>query len=151
MEQVSKFQKWFDFSQYPKDHPLFDETNRKSVGKFKDELNGLCMTRFIGLRPKLYSFEYLDLSGVVFGKNTAKGVQKAMKNRLTFDEYESCLINMNAKIVQMNSIRSDHHKLFTYNINKIGLSAFDDKRYILDDGITTLAHGHRRIIVNSLS
>ena len=150
-DEMKKFQKWFDFSQYPKDHPLFDETNRKRVGKFKDELNGLCMTRFIGLRPKLYSFEYLDLSGVVFGKNTAKGVQKAMKNRLTFDEYESCLINMNTKIVQMNSIRSDHHKLFTYNINKIGLSAFDDKRYILDDGITTLAHGHRRIIVNSLS
>jgi hypothetical protein len=148
---MKKFQKWFDFSQYPKDHPLFDETNRKRVGKFKDELNGLCMTRFIGLRPKLYSFEYLDLSGVVFGKNTAKGVQKGMKNRLTFDEYESCLINMNAKIVQMNSIRSDHHKLFTYNINKIGLSAFDDKRYILDDGITTLAHGHHRIIANSLS
>ena len=74
-----------------------------------------------------------------------------MKNRLTFDDYESCLINMNTQIVRMNSIRSDHHKLFTYNINKIGLSALDDKRFILDDGITTLAHGHHRIIVNSLS
>ena len=58
---------------------------------------------------------------------------------------------MTTQIVQMNSIRSDHHKLFTYNINKIGLSAFDDKRFILDDGITTLAHGHHRITVNSLS
>ena len=145
------FKDWFDFSEYPRDHPLFDESNRKRVGKFKDELNGLCMTRFIGLRPKLYSFEYLDLFGVIFGKNTAKGVQKAMKNRLTFDDYQSSLINMNTKIVQMNSIRSDHHALFTYNINKIGLSAFDDKRYILDDGITTLAHGHHRINVNSLA
>ena len=58
---------------------------------------------------------------------------------------------MNTKIVEMNSIRSDHHALFTYNINKIGLSAFDNKRYILDDGITTLAHGHHRITVNSLA
>ena len=107
------------------------------------------MTRFIGLCPKLYSFEYMDLSGVIFGKNTAKGVQKAMKNRLTFDDYQSSLINMNTKILQMNSIRSDHHKLFTYSINKIGLSAFDDKRYILDDGITTLAHRHHLIIPNS--
>ena len=74
-----------------------------------------------------------------------------MKNRLTFDDYQSSLINMNTKIVEMNSIRSDHHKLFTYNINKIGLSAFDDKRFILNDGITTLAHGHHRTIVNSLS
>ena len=98
------------------------------------------MTRFIGLRP--YSFEYLDLSGVIFGKNTAKGVQKAMKNRLTLDDYQSCLTNMNTRIVLMNSIRSDHHKIFTYKINKIGLSALDDKRYILDDGIPILADGH---------
>ena len=88
---------------------------------------------------------------MIFGKNTAKGVQKAMKNRLTFDDYQSCRTNMNTKIVEMNSIRSDLHKLFTYNINKIGLSAFNDKRYILDDGITTLAHGHHQINVNSLA
>ena len=118
--EMATFKDWFDFSEYPRDNPLFDESNRKRVGKVKDELNGLCMTTFIGLRPKLYSFEYLDLSGVIFGKNTAKGVQKAMKNRLTFEDYQSCRTNMNTKIVEMNSIRSDHHKLFTYNINKIG-------------------------------
>ena len=98
----------------------------------------------------MYSFEYLDLSVVLFGKNTDKGEQKARKNRLTFDDYELCL-KINTKLVQMNSIRLDHHELFTYNINKIGLPAFDDKRFILDDGITALAHGHHRIIVNSLS
>ena len=100
------------------------------------------MTQFIGLRPKLYSFEYLDRFGVVLGKKTANGVQKAMKKRLTFNDYDRCLQSMSTKIVQMNSIRTDHHRLFTYNINKIGLSAFDDKRYILEDGICTLAHGH---------
>ena len=42
----------------------------------------------------------------------------------------------------MKSIRSDHHNVFTFQMNKIALSAFDDKRWILDDGITTLAHGH---------
>lgn len=117
----------------------------------KDELASKCMTKFIGLRPKLYSFEFLTADGSKRVKNTAKGVQKAMKNRLTFDDYETCLTHMNTKIVEMNSIRSDHHRLYTYNINKIGLSAFDDKRYILDDGITTLAHGHHQAIVNSLS
>ena len=148
--EMLKFKYWFDFSEYPRDHPLFDESNRKRVGKFKDELNGLCMTRFIGLRPKLYSFEYLDLSGVVFGKNTAKGIQKAMKKRLTFDDYKQSVHCTSVKKVTMNSIRSDHHHIYTYHINKIGLSGFDDKRYILDNGISTLAHGHHRTIVNSL-
>ena len=40
-------------------------------------------------------------------------------------------------------------KLNVYTIEqKIALSNFDDKRYILDDGHTTLAHGHYRIPLN---
>jgi len=33
----------------------------------------------------------------------------------------------------------------TVEINKACLIAFDDKRYILDDGVTTLAYGHKDI------
>ena len=36
-------------------------------------------------------------------------------------------------------------KLVLYDINNISLSCFDDKRYILDDGINTLAYGHKDI------
>ena len=42
----------------------------------------------------------------------------------------------------MKTIRSDHHVVSTYEINKTRLSCFDDKRYILDDGITGYAYGH---------
>ena len=112
------------------------------MGKFKDELHGCCVTRFIGLRPKLYSFEFIDKDGNICGKNTAKGVQKAMKEHLSFSDYERCLREMTTKTVSVNSIRSNKHKMFTYNIRKIGLSGFDDKRYFCDDGVKTLAHGH---------
>ena len=111
-------------------------------GKMKDELGSTCMTKFIGLRPKLYTFEYVDKYGQTHGKSTAKGVQKSMKKLLTVKRYERCLRNMCTESIVMNSIRSDHHKIYTYNINKIGLSAYDDKRYILNNGISTLAHGH---------
>ena len=43
---------------------------------------------------------------------------------------------------KMNTIRSDHHQISSYQINKVSLSCHDDKRYILDDGITSLAYGH---------
>ena len=46
---------------------------------------------------------------------------------------------------KMNVIRLHNHENFTEEINKIALSANDDKRYILEDGITTLAHGHYAI------
>ena len=39
-------------------------------------------------------------------------------------------------------IASDRHVLNTVRTNKIALSSFDDKRYILDDGISTLPYGY---------
>ncbi len=43
-----------DFSDYPKDHPNFDLTNKKKLGYFKDELNGVVIEEFIALKPKMY-------------------------------------------------------------------------------------------------
>eukprot|EP00794_Sanderia_malayensis_P001211 gene1211-biopygen438 len=45
----------FDYSNYPKDHPNYSTTNKKAIGKMKDELEGKVMDEFIGLRPKMYS------------------------------------------------------------------------------------------------
>ena len=43
----------------------------------------------------------------------------------------------------MKRIQSKKHKLGTYEIDKISLSCFDNKRYLLDDGIYTLAYFHK--------
>ena len=40
----------------------------------------------------------------------------------------------------MKRIQSKNYKLGTYEIDKISLSCFDDKRYVLDDGIHTLSY-----------
>ena len=44
---------------------------------------------------------------------------------------------------KMNVIRSHQHEIFSETVNKIALSADDDKRIILDDGISTLAFGNK--------
>ena len=46
---------------------------------------------------------------------------------------------------KMKRIQSNLHRIGTYGLNKISLSCFDDKRYILDDGINTLAYFHKDI------
>ena len=53
-----------------------------------------------------------------------------------------CLIK---KIIRhkMKRIQAKKHKIGTYEIDKISLSCFDDKRYVLDDGIHTLAYFHK--------
>ena len=45
----------------------------------------------------------------------------------------------------VHQFRSKFHEIHTVNIEKTTLSAYDDKRFILDDGITTLPYGHKDI------
>ena len=68
--------------------------------------------------------------------NTAKGVSIATE----FDKFKDVLFNEKIIRHKMKRIQSKKHKLGTYEINKISLSCFDDKRYVLDDGIRTLAY-----------
>ena len=127
-------------------HPLYSEQNMKVIGKFKDELHDCAMTMFVGLRPKLYSYEYEE-EGKVVEKNTAKGVKTKVKNtKLTFADYEHYLRMLNVKTVSINTIRSNHQTVYSLSTTKIGLSAFDDKIYICADGIRTLAHVHCRVL-----
>ena len=46
----------------------------------------------------------------------------------------------------MKIIQAKKHRLGTYNICKVSLSCFDDKRHILDDGIKSLAYGHQDFV-----
>ena len=125
----------FDFSNYPKDSKFFDETNKKVIGKMKDEFGGVIVIEFVGLKSKMYSMKKID------GKecNTAKGVSIATE----FDKFKDILFNEKIIRHKMKRTESKKHKLGTYEINKISLSCFDDKRYVLDDGIYTLAYFHK--------
>ena len=43
----------------------------------------------------------------------------------------------------MKRIQAQKHKIGAYEIRKISLSCFDDKRYVVDGGIHTLAYFHK--------
>ncbi|CAB4017625.1 Gastrula zinc finger [Paramuricea clavata] len=59
----------WDNSDYPKDSPYYSAHNKKVIGKFKDEAEGVPVIEFVGLRSKMYS--YVKESGG--GGMTAKG------------------------------------------------------------------------------
>ena len=46
----------FDNSDYTERSPYFDNTNKKVIGKFKDEAAGVPICEFVGLRSKMYSY-----------------------------------------------------------------------------------------------
>ena len=134
-ENFFKWKDLLDFSNFSKDSKFFDETNKKVIGKMKDEFGGVIVDEFVGLKSKMYSMKKID------GKehNTAKGVSIATE----FDKFKDVLFNKKIIRHKMKRIQSKKHKLGTYEIAKISLSCFDDKRYVLDDGIHTLAYFHK--------
>ena len=127
----------FDFSEYPKDHPNYDPTNAKVLGKFKCETNGVPMSEWVALKAKMYAFKVGDKE-----KMTGKGCPKAaLKKYTTFDVYKHVLFDDTKTHVNFNCLRSQNHKLYTMNLTKVGLNNYDNKRYYLDN-TTSVAYGH---------
>ena len=146
--------KWFDTSNYPCRQPSGIEigVNKKVIGMFKDEAGGEVITKFVGLRAKNYAYKYDHLIGLaslifLFGEDDAehkkcKGIKRNVtKNNISYEDYEECLFKKIQLRRKMDVIRSRGHNIFTEEIFKIALSADDDKRIILEDGIRTHPHG----------
>ena len=132
----------FDNSDYPEYSPFFYKENKKVIGKFKDEAAGIPIIEFVGLRSKMYSYIKDNQKG---GK-TAKGIKKnVIKNNIIHDDYKETLFNNKQMYHKMKTIRSENHQLGSYELNKVSLSCFDDKRYIHNNGIDSYAYGHNKI------
>ena len=112
------------------------------IGKFKDETAGVPIKEFIGLKSKMYS---ISLDNEKNSKK-AKGVKKnVIRKGISHGDYLNVLNQSKVMHHKMKTIRSDCHQISSYEINKISLSPFDDKRYILSDGISSYAYDHLNI------
>ena len=134
----------FDTSNYPDNHPSGIPTgiNKKVLGMFKDEAGGKIIKEFVGLRAKMYSYKMAE------GEESkrCKGIKKqVVEKSITHEDYKNCLFTGKEQLRKMNIIRSYEHEIYTEEINKVALSAEDDKRHIMEDGVHTLAWGHYKI------
>lgn len=129
-----------DTSNLPNGHPCFISKRKKVPGFFSDETEGQPITEFVALRAKSYAF-------AVDGKENikAKGIRKhVVKNHMNLEDHKRCLFGDNTlqKYRQNVSIRSFKHTIHTIRSKKLTYNCKDDKRFIQEDGIHTLAHGH---------
>ena len=128
-------ERWFDTSNYDeKDKiPLPVVKNKKVIGKFKDELGEKIMTEFCALRAKAYAYKLDDDT-----EKKAKGTEKCVvKRKITFKNYTDALFHGEVIIKSQQKFRSDHHRVYTEEVNKIALSSNDEKRIQTFDKVTT--------------
>ena len=121
-----------------KNSKFFFIENKMVIKKMKDVAAGMVIIEIIALRSKMYSY-------VINNETTkkCKGISKhTIKKDITIDDYRDTLFSSIGKMHSMKTIRSHNHNIKSYNITKCSLSCFDNKRYILKDGITILAYGH---------
>ena len=105
--------------------------------------------KFGGLKSKNYAFNYVkeyekflnddDKSKLVRCKWTTG---TTIWNEINFNSLENTLKESTFTVNDNYCIRSKKHQLGLYKVKKMSLSCYDDKRHILEDGITSYAYGH---------
>lgn len=132
-----------DTANLPRGHPCYIADRKKIPGMFSDETDGKTMYEFVAMRAKSYAY---DIEGVE--KIKAKGIRgHVVNNHMTLAAHKQCLFgNVGFERYTDNvSIRSFKHQLMTIITHKLTYNNHDDKRYVLEDKVHTLAHGHYKI------
>ena len=170
-EEVEGMLEHFDLSDFPQDHPIVNmiaqkmfntdcdeltseqreqvlkkkDENKKVLGKFKDECNGTSVSQFIGLRPKLYSLKVGDTT-----KQAGKGIKTSfLKKHIGHEKFVDCLTSAELAVQRQREtwvkLTTNRQQVSTTRVCKVTLCAFDNKRYLLGDGITSYSYGHKDI------
>ena len=96
------------------------------------------MKQFCALTSKTYSYLMDDGSEVKKSKGTKKYITK---RETMFENYTDCLFNDKIILKSQQRFKSDHHKVYTEEVNKIALSSDDDKRLQTFNRVTTYPNG----------
>ena len=126
-EDFSKVKDMFDFSNYFAESKYYDDSNKLVDGKMEDETGGVAIKRFIGMKPKMCSFLVYDS----IEHKKAKSVNKNIFATISHSKYKDVLLNQKCLRHLMNRIQNKDHRIGNYEINKLSLSCFDDKIFLI--------------------
>jgi len=143
-EDIRRNLYYFDTSNYNPADPAYSIQNKKKMGCLKEEGKGRFSpyVYFCGLQSKMYTLEQQKNKDTKKGK----GIKQSVLKTFSSEDYEQTLHDLSpVKRHTYQAIRSIKNQLYTVEGEKRGLSAFDDKFYILDDGISTVPYGYYKL------
>ena len=107
----------YDFADYPTTHVYHDKMNNKVIGKFKDETKGDPIVEFVGLRPKMYSYQTRpQATGLLTDKHRAKGIQAAASSTLRHVDFLDQLRDPKENRLPNRRIGNHFHHLYTIQV-----------------------------------
>ena len=122
----------FDFSNFPRDHKLFDRLNEKQVLKVKDEL-AWTHWRVLCIKTK-------------FIFNSCQWAEQENEKICTVEAQPWDVQTNSSKrqfsLARKMKLNSERHQIQTVCVNKIAFGAYDDKKYIMEDKKGRLPFGH---------
>ena len=146
VNHLKKMQTFLDFSNYPPDHPNYNNSHANLLGYWKDEMTGEHIMEYVGLRSKCYALKIKTPQKIRL-KSTCKGVRKAYKKTIPFETFKKCIKKIHQHSVTQYNIQSHSHIVNTLQMTKIAFNSFDDKRYLMHCGIHSVAYGSRFIAI----
>jgi len=137
----------FDFSNYPIGHPLYDITNKKVLGKFKNEFGGGSPLEFHGIRAKNYNiYSVQDSTDEKKYIKKCKGTVKSVVKALMRKDFHDALFK--GVIQYRDNIRISSRNFCCSTVvtkDRKAQSPYEDKRYYLDN-INSLPYGHYSLL-----
>ena len=104
---------------------LFQNKNKKVIGKFKDELDGEIMTELVFLRSKACAFKVMEKE-----VKRLKGITKStIKHDISIQDFKDAITEPYEKVFykKMYILNSDKHEMYDKELNKKAISPYDDK------------------------
>ena len=132
VEDIVKPEMREEFEKEKKNWLAWDKWSGRTPGLFKQEFEG---ERMIALCSKCYYAEHITEKQEVKQKLSTKGMSKK-QNEINWQRFKAAL-DGNKDMATNRGFRMRDGKIVTYEQEKLGLSAYYDKRWVLPDGIHT--------------
>lgn len=131
----------FDTSNYIEGNKFGINVSPSILGNMKDEFPCDPIMEFYGTGAKAYYVKSVNKE-----TKKAKGVKKyIIQNNITGEDYKKIVEHGGLIFRKMNSFRSELHDIYTEIRNKVALSCYDDKRFVIPNTAQTLPWGHSDI------
>lgn len=133
-------EQYWDLSGLPKDHPCYDDKNMRKIDFMKIEYGTKIIRSIVCLKAKVYAVLFHCMSTI----QKCKGIPKTSLKAVKYQDYYNILFSEEKMVVDTVTFRSYKHQLYTLFSKRLSLTPQDDKRFVLSDKVSTLAHGHWR-------